>query len=262
MSKSKSKTKGKKRAPPSSPNPESPITKSKSKSKSNSSIATIGRIDFTLLSLHTAPDQNEDEDEKEEKKKDYPARNTRSKVAITPISLTPTPTTSRPSSLAKLELQRRPVPEVGLSALVSESSSPFSRLGDPRPRGISYAKAANLSSSSSSSSSSNINPPTTAASTSSNHPNGSSSGTPYSASTPPIHTHDQIEAECIICSEEMSEICLKLRERGKVGEAVGWDYGAVSWRGAVRVSEFLAVYNPLSLEDAKYHIVIHIVFGR
>ncbi|WVQ62119.1 uncharacterized protein L199_000257 [Kwoniella botswanensis] len=178
----------KKRPPPCTPSPKPSITKPKLAS------ASTGRIDYSLLSH---PDQaievrNEDQE-------DSPARNTRSKVTLSQFS--------------------------SGSDVVFLSTS--KKKGSPAPKKThptSYAKAVNPIASSSSSSSKGksrqqIPPSSSTSNTIDSHHVIAQKGTSsFTLTTPQAsHSHQEIEAECIICSEEISEILAKAEKEGKGG---------------------------------------------
>ncbi|WWC99762.1 hypothetical protein V866_006667 [Kwoniella sp. B9012] len=184
----------KKRPPPCTPSPKPSTTKPKLTSTST------GRIDYSLLS---PPDQaievsNEDQE-------DSPARNTRSKVTLSQFS--------------------------SGSDVVFLSSS--KKTGSPAPKKThtqsqtyptSYAKAVNPTTSSSSSPSKGRShqriPPLSSITKTigSHHLIAHKAASSSTLTTPQAsHSHQEIEAECIICSEEISEILAKAEEEGKGG---------------------------------------------
>ncbi|WWD09483.1 hypothetical protein V865_007607 [Kwoniella europaea PYCC6329] len=185
----------KKRPLPCTPSPKPSTTKPKLAS------ASTGRIDYSLLSPPDQAIEVSDEDQE-----DSPARNTRSKVTLSQFS--------SGSDVVFLSTSKKTC-----------SPAPKKTYTQSQTHPTSYAKAVNPTTSSSSSSKGKsrqqISPSSSTSNTIASHHliayKATSSSTLASPQASHSHQHQEIEAECIICSEEISEILAKAEKEGKGG---------------------------------------------
>ncbi|OCF55387.1 hypothetical protein L486_06870 [Kwoniella mangroviensis CBS 10435] len=169
--------------------------------------AGTGRIDYSLLSPPDQAIEVRDEDQE-----DSPAMNTRSKVTLSQFA--------SGSDVVFLSTSKK---------TGSPAPAPKKIHAQSQTHPTSYAKAVNPIASSSSSSSSKgkshqrqrIPPSSSITENVGSHQLITTTATSSSTLTTPHvshnHQHQEIEAECIICSEEISEILAKAEKEGKGG---------------------------------------------